>query len=90
MPVGGAALGGLFGWLLIDKNMVRQDPGQGVAVTLIGAVFGVFLAIGVLTKGTWDFKPHRRTHKRGFPPSGSAVAEPSISDTVARSDDGGT
>jgi hypothetical protein len=51
--VAGAALGGLCVWLLID---MRRDPVQGVAQILIGAIFGVFLAIGVLTKGTWNFK----------------------------------
>jgi hypothetical protein len=85
--VASAALGGLCVWLLVD---MRQDPGQGVAQILIGAIFGVFLAIGVLTKGTWNFKQRRRTHKRGFPPSRSAGAEPSTSDTVASSGDGGT
>jgi hypothetical protein len=71
--VAGAALGGLCVWLLVD---MRQDPGQGVAQTLIGAVLGVFLAIGVLTKGTYAFNKPGRTHKRGLPPSPAAGADP--------------
>jgi hypothetical protein len=67
--VAGAALGGLGVWLLID---VRQDPWQGVAQILIGALLGVFLAIGVLTKGTYDFNKRGRTHERGLPPSPDA------------------
>jgi hypothetical protein len=53
----GAIPGGVAGWLAFSWSVVRDDVAQGVGMVLIGAVYGAYIAVLIVTKGTCDFRP---------------------------------
>jgi hypothetical protein len=70
----GAVVGGGVGWLAFAWSIVRDDPAQGVGMILIGAVYGVFVAVIILTKGTCDFNSQRVSGKGSSQASGAGGA----------------
>ena len=56
----GAISGGVAGWLLFCRSIVRDDMSEGVGMVLIGVVMGCFFAVMLLTGGTGDFRSNKR------------------------------
>jgi presenilin-like A22 family membrane protease len=53
----GALLGGVAGWLMYSWSIDRMDTAEGVGLILVGATYGFFIAVLILTGGTCDFRP---------------------------------
>jgi uncharacterized membrane protein YeaQ/YmgE (transglycosylase-associated protein family) len=55
----GTVLGGIVGWLAFSYSIVRDDAAEGVGMVLIGAVYGSYIAMLLLTGGTCDFRSNQ-------------------------------